>query len=88
MISIKGYAETFPGLKGRMEDTTTILEAPCIRDDFRVVGLKAGVPFVLEQSGDPGSGVRVYRFDLRVYRHPWGIFPSPKALPRSAWQLF
>ena len=54
MISTKWYAETFPGLKGRMEDgTTTIPDDPFIRDDFRVVGLKAGVPCVLERSGGP-----------------------------------
>lgn len=54
MITMKWYAETFPGLKGRMEDgTTTIPDDPFIRDDFRVVGLKAGVPCVLERSGGP-----------------------------------
>jgi phage FluMu gp28-like protein len=54
MISTKWYAETFPGLKGRMEDhTTTIPADPCIRDNFRVLGLKAGVPCVLERSGGP-----------------------------------
>ncbi|MCL2609887.1 MAG: hypothetical protein FWD94_08305, partial [Treponema sp.] len=52
MISTKWYAENFPKLKGRMEDgTTTIPDDPLIRDDFRVVGLKAGVPCVLERSG-------------------------------------
>ncbi|MDR1031386.1 MAG: hypothetical protein LBL76_11010, partial [Treponema sp.] len=54
MISTKWYAETFPGLKGCMEDRTTTIPAdPFIRDDFRVVGLKAGVPCVLERSGGP-----------------------------------
>ncbi|MDR3146839.1 MAG: hypothetical protein LBU00_00510 [Treponema sp.] len=54
MISLKWYAETFPGLKGSMEDNTTnIPDDPSIRDDFRVVGLKAGVPCVLERSGGP-----------------------------------
>jgi phage FluMu gp28-like protein len=54
MITMKWYAETFPKLKGRMEDgTTTIPDDPFIRDDFRVVGLKAGVPCVLERSGGP-----------------------------------
>jgi phage FluMu gp28-like protein len=54
MISTKWYAENFPKLKGRMEDgTTNIPDDPFIRDDFRVVGLKAGVPCVLERSGGP-----------------------------------
>jgi phage FluMu gp28-like protein len=54
MITIKWYAENFPGLKGGMEDNTTnIPDDPFIRDDFRVVGLKAGVPCVLERSGGP-----------------------------------
>jgi phage FluMu gp28-like protein len=52
MITIKWYAENFSGLKGAMEDAaTTIPEDPFIRDDFRVVGLKAGVPCILERSG-------------------------------------
>jgi phage FluMu gp28-like protein len=56
MISTKWYAENFPKLKGRMEDgTTTVPEDPFIRDDFRVAGLKAGVPCVLERSGGPGE---------------------------------
>jgi phage FluMu gp28-like protein len=54
MISTKWYAENFPKLKGRMEDgLTNIPDDPFIRDDFRVVGLKAGVPCVLERSGGP-----------------------------------
>jgi len=54
MITTKWYAENFPKLKGRMEDgTTNIPDDPFIRDDFRVVGLKAGVPCVLERSGGP-----------------------------------
>jgi phage FluMu gp28-like protein len=54
MITTKWYSENFPGLKGAMEDgMTTIPEDPFIRDDFRVVGLKAGVPCVLERSGGP-----------------------------------
>jgi phage FluMu gp28-like protein len=54
MITVKWYAENFPGLKGSMEDSTTnIPDDPFIRDDFRVVGLKAGVPCVLERSGGP-----------------------------------
>jgi phage FluMu gp28-like protein len=54
MISIKWYAETFPKLKEHMEEgTTTIPDDPALRDDFRVVGLKAGVPCVLERSGSP-----------------------------------
>jgi len=54
MISTKWYAENFPKLKGRMEDgATTIPDDPFIRDDFRAVGLKAGVPCVLERSGSP-----------------------------------
>jgi len=54
MISTKWYAENFPKLKGRMEDgATTIPDDPLIRDDFRVVGLKGGVPCVLERSGGP-----------------------------------
>jgi phage FluMu gp28-like protein len=37
-----------------MEDgATNIPGDPFIRDDFRVVGLKAGVPCVLERSGGP-----------------------------------
>ena len=54
MISLKWYSENFPGLKSSMEDSTTnIPDDPFIRDDFRVVGLKAGVPCVLERSGGP-----------------------------------
>jgi phage FluMu gp28-like protein len=54
MISTGWYAENFPKLKGRMEDGTTNIPAdPAIREDFRVVGLKAGVPRVLERSGGP-----------------------------------
>jgi phage FluMu gp28-like protein len=54
MITVKWYSENFPGLKGDMEDgTTNIPDDPFIRDDFRVVGLKAGVPCVLERSGGP-----------------------------------
>jgi phage FluMu gp28-like protein len=54
MISTKWYSENFPALKGSMEDgTTNIPDDPFIRDDFRVVGLKAGVPCVLERSGGP-----------------------------------
>jgi phage FluMu gp28-like protein len=54
MITTKWYAENFPGLKGGMEDSATnIPDDPFIRDDFRVVGLKAGVPCVLERSGGP-----------------------------------
>jgi phage FluMu gp28-like protein len=54
MISAGWYAENFPKLKGRMEDATTnIPDDPAIREDFRVVGLKAGVPRVLERSGGP-----------------------------------
>jgi phage FluMu gp28-like protein len=54
MITTKWYSENFPGLKGSMEDSTTnIPDDPSIRDDFRVVGLKAGVPCVLERSGGP-----------------------------------
>ncbi|MDR2864605.1 MAG: hypothetical protein LBV68_03225 [Spirochaetaceae bacterium] len=58
MISTKWYAENFPKLKERMEDNTTnIPDDFFIRDDFRVVGLKSGVPCVLERSG----GVREKR---------------------------
>lgn len=54
MISMGWYAENFPKLKGRMEDAMTNVPAdPMIRDDFRVVGLKAGIPRVLERSGGP-----------------------------------
>jgi len=54
MITAKWYSENFPGLKGNMEDgATNIPDDPFIRDDFRVVGLKAGVPCVLERSGGP-----------------------------------
>jgi phage FluMu gp28-like protein len=54
MITIKWYSENFPRLKGRMEDNATnIPDDPFIRDDFRVVGLKAGTPCVLERSGGP-----------------------------------
>ena len=52
MITMKWYAENFPKLKERMEDAeTTIPDDPFIREDFRVVGIKAGVPCVLERSG-------------------------------------
>ncbi|MDR1315247.1 MAG: hypothetical protein LBK13_00115 [Spirochaetales bacterium] len=54
MISAGWYAENFPKLRGRMEDgTTNIPDDAAIRGDFRVVGLKAGVPRVLERSGGP-----------------------------------
>ena len=52
MLSAGWYAENFPKLKERMEDGTTNIPADAaIREDFRVVGLKAGVPRVLERSG-------------------------------------
>jgi len=52
MITMAWYAQAFPKLKGRMEDaTTTIPDDASIREDFRVVGIKAGVPCVLERSG-------------------------------------
>jgi len=54
MISARWYAENFPKLKGHMEDgATNVPDYPFIPDDFRVVGLKAGVPCVLERSGGP-----------------------------------
>ena len=54
MITAAWYAENFPKLKGRLEDgTTNIPDDVFIREDFRVVGLKAGVPRVLERSGGP-----------------------------------
>jgi phage FluMu gp28-like protein len=54
MITAAWYAENFPKLKGRMEDATTnIPDDSFIRDDFRVVGIKAGAPRVLERSGAP-----------------------------------
>jgi len=53
MITAAWYAANFPRLKGRMEDrTTTIPGDRETLDDFRVVGLKAGVPQVLERTGD------------------------------------
>ena len=52
MITMGWYAQNFPKLKMRMEDaTTTIPDDASIREDFRVVGIKAGVPCVLERSG-------------------------------------
>jgi phage FluMu gp28-like protein len=58
MITIKWYAETFPKLKEFMEDgMTSIPDDAAIREDFRAVGLKAGVPCVLERSG-AGRGRR------------------------------
>jgi phage FluMu gp28-like protein len=54
MITMAWYAETFPKLKGRMEDAaTTIPDDALIREDFRMVGIKAGVPCVLERKGGP-----------------------------------
>jgi len=54
MLSTRWYAENWPRLKGRMEDgKTTIAADPFVVDDFRVIGLKAGVPVVLERSGGP-----------------------------------
>jgi phage FluMu gp28-like protein len=54
MITTAWYAENFPKLKERMEDTTTTIpDDVFLREDFRVVGLKAGVPCVLERSGGP-----------------------------------
>lgn len=54
MLSAGWYAENFPKLKGRMEDGTTTIPADAqIKDDFRVVGLQAGVPRVLERTGGP-----------------------------------
>jgi phage FluMu gp28-like protein len=52
MITMAWYAQAFPKLKGRMEDATTAIpDDASIREDFRVVGIKAGVPCVLERSG-------------------------------------
>jgi phage FluMu gp28-like protein len=54
MISAAWYAENFPKLKGPLEDgVTNIPDDVFIREDFRVVGLKGGVPRVLERSGGP-----------------------------------
>jgi phage FluMu gp28-like protein len=70
MITTHFYAETFPKLKERMEDgTTTIPDDPFIRDDFQMVGLKAGVPCVLERSGG-----------LRERRHGDGAITKLMAL--------
>jgi phage FluMu gp28-like protein len=53
MITTKWYAENFPKLKERMEDgSTTIPDDAALREDFRVVGLKARSPCVLECTGD------------------------------------
>jgi len=52
MITTAWYAATCPKLKERMEEsTTTIPDDPAIREDFRAVGLKAGVPCILERKG-------------------------------------
>jgi len=52
MITMAWYAANFPKLKERMEDSsTTIPDDAHIREDFRTVGIKAGVPCVLERSG-------------------------------------
>ena len=52
MITTAWYAENFPKLKDLMEDGTTTIPADAqIKEDFRVVGLKAGVPRILERSG-------------------------------------
>jgi len=52
MITMAWYAANFPKLKERMEDSaTTIPDDARIREDFRMVGIKAGVPCVLERSG-------------------------------------
>jgi len=52
MITVAWYAANFPKLKERMEDSsTTIPDDAHIREDFRTVGIKAGVPCVLERSG-------------------------------------
>jgi len=56
MATAKWYAENFPKLKGRMEDgDATIPDDPEIRDDFRAVGIKAGVPLIVERSGAVGK---------------------------------
>lgn len=56
MITARWYAENFPRLRGRMEDlTTTIAKDNDLMDDFRVVGLKAGVPQILERTGEAKS---------------------------------
>jgi phage FluMu gp28-like protein len=53
MITVAWYAANFPKLKGRMEDAvTTIPDDASIREDFRMVGIKAGVPCVLDRSGN------------------------------------
>jgi len=52
MITIAWYAANFPKLKDLMDDSsTTIPDDAHIREDFRTVGIKAGVPCVLERSG-------------------------------------
>jgi len=54
MLTQSWYGENFPKLKSRMEDgITTIPGDGFIRDDFRVVGLKAGIPRVLDRTGGP-----------------------------------
>ena len=54
MISASWYAENFPKLKNGLEDgKTNIPDDVFIREDFRQVGLKAGVPRVMERTGGP-----------------------------------
>ncbi len=53
MLSRGWYQENFPKLKSRIEDRETSVPAdPFVRDDFRTIGLKQGVPQVLERTGD------------------------------------
>ena len=52
MLSRSWYQENFPRLKTRIEDQeTTVPKDSFLIDDFRVVGLKQGVPQVLEHTG-------------------------------------
>jgi len=56
MLSVKWYGENFPKLKERLEDASTnIPDDPAIREDFRAVGLKQGVPCVMERTGEARS---------------------------------
>lgn len=59
MLSLGFYAEYFPKLKGRFEDKQFILPKSLeLIEDFRTVGLKKGVPVILEHTGSTSRRTR------------------------------
>jgi phage FluMu gp28-like protein len=83
MITTKWYAETFPKLKERMEEgQTNIPDDYFIREDFRVIGLKAGVPCIVARTKFTVSFAMLYsiRNAKRCDRHGDGAVAKVMAV--------